>query len=72
MSSIDVRSDTAIEIAAGKVLFTVIEFSRAPIWEPYMVEDRNLVTGQNPSSAAVLGKRMLEMLAERTTTFAVA
>jgi putative intracellular protease/amidase len=49
-----------------------IEFSRGPIWEPYMVEDRNLVTGQNPSSAAVLGKRMLEMLAERTTTFAVA
>jgi putative intracellular protease/amidase len=27
-----------------------------------MVEDENLVTGQNPPSAAVLGKRMLEIL----------
>jgi putative intracellular protease/amidase len=49
-----------------------VEFSRGPIWEPYMVEDRNLVTGQNPASAAVLGNRMLEILAERVTTFAIA
>lgn len=40
-----------------------VEYSRGPIWEPYMVEDRNLVTGQNPHSAAVLGNRMLEILA---------
>jgi putative intracellular protease/amidase len=39
-----------------------IDFSRGPIWEPYMVEDRNLVTGQNPASAAILGNRMLEIL----------
>jgi putative intracellular protease/amidase len=39
-----------------------IKFSRGEIWKPYMVEDRNLVTGQNPQSAAVLGKRMLEVL----------
>ena len=38
-----------------------VSFSRGPIWEPYMVEDRNLVTGQNPHSAAVLGHRMLEI-----------
>ena len=38
-----------------------VNFSRGPIWEPYMVEDRNLVTGQNPHSAAVLGDRMLEI-----------
>lgn len=38
-----------------------VDFSRGPIWEPYMVEDRNLVTGQNPHSAAVLGNRMLEI-----------
>jgi putative intracellular protease/amidase len=38
-----------------------VSFSRGPIWEPYMVEDRNLVTGQNPHSAAVLGDRMLEI-----------
>ncbi|MEU0785116.1 type 1 glutamine amidotransferase domain-containing protein [Streptomyces sp. NPDC006173] len=39
-----------------------VEYSRGPIWEPYMVEDRNLVTGQNPHSAAVLGDRLLEIL----------
>src|SRR4051812_43720029 len=37
-------------------------FSRGEIWKPYMVEDRNLVTGQNPHSAAVLGRRLLEVL----------
>ncbi|WP_431952131.1 type 1 glutamine amidotransferase domain-containing protein [Actinacidiphila sp. bgisy167] len=39
-----------------------VEFSRGPIWEPYMVEDRNLVTGQNPHSSAVLADRLLEIL----------
>ncbi|PSR65764.1 type 1 glutamine amidotransferase domain-containing protein [Nocardia sp. MDA0666] len=39
-----------------------VNYSRGPIWEPYMVEDRNLVTGQNPHSAAILGGRMLEIL----------
>jgi len=39
-----------------------INFSRGEIWKPYMVEDRNLVTGQNPASAAVLARRMLEVL----------
>jgi len=49
-----------------------VEFSRGPIWEPYMVEDRNLVTGQNPHSAAVVANRMLEILAERATSFSMA
>jgi putative intracellular protease/amidase len=40
-----------------------VVFSRGPNWEPYMVEDRNLVTGQNPHSAAVLATRMLQILA---------
>ncbi|MEU8423891.1 type 1 glutamine amidotransferase domain-containing protein [Micromonospora sp. NPDC048835] len=39
-----------------------VQYSRGPIWEPYMVEDRNLITGQNPHSAAVLGNRLLEIL----------
>ncbi|MFF2363862.1 type 1 glutamine amidotransferase domain-containing protein [Streptomyces sp. NPDC058122] len=39
-----------------------VNYSRGPMWEPYMVEDRNLVTGQNPHSAAVLGNRMLEII----------
>jgi putative intracellular protease/amidase len=42
-----------------------VNFSRGKMWEPYMVEDRNLVTGQNPKSAALLGKRLLEVLADR-------
>ncbi|GGT03373.1 type 1 glutamine amidotransferase domain-containing protein [Streptomyces chromofuscus] len=40
-----------------------VEFSRGPMWEPYMVEDRNLITGQNPHSAAVVADRLLELLA---------
>jgi putative intracellular protease/amidase len=39
-----------------------VDYSKGPMWEPYMVEDDNLVTGQNPHSAAVLGKKMLEIL----------
>jgi putative intracellular protease/amidase len=42
-----------------------VNFSRAERWKPYMVEDRNLVTGQNPQSAAILAKRLLEILEER-------
>jgi len=49
-----------------------VEFSRGPIWEPYMVEDRNLVTGQNPHSAAVLAHRLLEVLAERAPSLSLA
>jgi putative intracellular protease/amidase len=40
-----------------------VEFSRGPIWEPYMVEDRNLFTGQNPHSAIVVAERLLKELA---------
>lgn len=39
-----------------------VKFSRGEIWKPYMEEDRNLVTGQNPASAAVLASRLLEVL----------
>ncbi len=44
-----------------------VNFSRAEKWKPYMVEDRNLVTGQNPASAAILAKRLLEVLEEQIT-----
>jgi putative intracellular protease/amidase len=40
-----------------------VEFSRGPIWDPYMVEDRNLFTGQNPHSAIVVAERLLKELA---------
>jgi putative intracellular protease/amidase len=39
-----------------------VQFSRGALWEPFMVEDRNLITGQNPHSAAVLGERLLKVL----------
>ena len=39
-----------------------VNFSRGPIWEPYRVEDRNLITGQNPHSAGILADRLLEVL----------
>jgi len=42
-----------------------VSFSSGEIWKPYMVEDRNLVTGQNPAPAAVLARRLLEVLRER-------
>ncbi|NUP47856.1 MAG: type 1 glutamine amidotransferase domain-containing protein [Catenulispora sp.] len=39
-----------------------VEFVRGEIWKPYTVVDRNLYTGQNPASAAVLAKQLLEVL----------
>src|SRR3954451_542079 len=39
-----------------------VESSRGEIWKPYMVEDRNLITGQNPHSAAILADRLLQIL----------
>jgi putative intracellular protease/amidase len=40
-----------------------VEYSRGEIWKPYVVEDRNLITGQNPHSAEVLAERLLKVLA---------
>jgi len=40
-----------------------IEFSDRGVWEPYMVEDRNLLTGQNPQSATIVAERLLKILA---------
>ncbi|MFD5656085.1 type 1 glutamine amidotransferase domain-containing protein [Streptomyces hirsutus] len=40
-----------------------VEYSRGEVWKPYVVEDRNLITGQNPHSAEVLAERLLKTLA---------
>ncbi|MFE3598808.1 type 1 glutamine amidotransferase domain-containing protein [Streptomyces sp. NPDC059096] len=40
-----------------------VDYSRGETWKPYMVEDGNLITGQNPASAAVLADRLLQVLA---------
>jgi len=39
-----------------------VEYSKRKPWEPYMVEDRNLITGQNPQSSALLGDRLVQIL----------
>ncbi|MEV0690046.1 type 1 glutamine amidotransferase domain-containing protein [Streptomyces sp. NPDC050388] len=39
-----------------------VEYSRGEMWKPYVVEDRNLITGQNPHSAEVLAERLLKNL----------
>jgi putative intracellular protease/amidase len=39
-----------------------VTFTRGEIWKPYTVVDRNLYTGQNPASAAVLAERLLTAL----------
>jgi putative intracellular protease/amidase len=39
-----------------------VESTRAEIWKPYTVVDRNLYTGQNPASAAPLAEQVLAAL----------
>jgi putative intracellular protease/amidase len=40
-------------------------FSKAPDWEPYVVTDGLLITGQNPASSGPAAKTLLAMLNER-------
>ncbi|MFF4623205.1 type 1 glutamine amidotransferase domain-containing protein [Nonomuraea jabiensis] len=39
-----------------------VDFTKGEMWKPYTVVDRNLFTGQNPASAAVLADRLLKVL----------
>ncbi|MGS2644380.1 DJ-1/PfpI family protein [Streptosporangium sp. LJ11] len=39
-----------------------VDFTKGDMWKPYTVADRNLLTGQNPASAAELAGRLLEVL----------
>ncbi|MGW2059245.1 type 1 glutamine amidotransferase domain-containing protein [Streptomyces sp. NPDC001937] len=39
-----------------------VDFTKGEMWKPYTVVDRNLFTGQNPASAAVLAERLLKVL----------
>jgi putative intracellular protease/amidase len=38
------------------------DFTKGEAWKPYTVVDRNLFTGQNPASAAVLAEQLLKVL----------
>jgi putative intracellular protease/amidase len=42
-----------------------VKYSKRGTWEPYKLEDRNLITGQNPQSAIVLAERLLEIFGSR-------
>lgn len=37
-------------------------YSKAADWQPYVVADGNLVTGQNPASSAAVAQRLLSLL----------
>ncbi|MET7335793.1 type 1 glutamine amidotransferase domain-containing protein [Nonomuraea sp. NPDC005650] len=39
-----------------------VDFTKGEAWKPYTVVDRNLFTGQNPASAALLAERLLKIL----------
>ncbi|AWW43660.1 MULTISPECIES: type 1 glutamine amidotransferase domain-containing protein [Streptomyces] len=38
------------------------DYSRGPTWQPYIVVDRNLYTGQNPASSTKLAEEVLKVL----------
>ena len=38
------------------------QYSRGPAWQPYMIVDRNLFTGQNPASSGPLAELLVRAL----------
>ncbi len=40
-----------------------LTFSSADLWQPHMVVDRELITGQNPASATLVGQELVRRLA---------
>lgn len=38
------------------------EYSKAPDWQAYVVQDGLLITGQNPASSAPAAQRLLQSL----------
>ena len=37
-------------------------FEHGPNWKPYLVQDKNLITGQNPASSAMVGDALIATL----------
>ncbi|MBL1260911.1 MAG: hypothetical protein COB33_010320 [Thiotrichaceae bacterium] len=37
-------------------------YSKADDWQPYVVTDGHLITGQNPASSALVAKAVLAMI----------
>jgi putative intracellular protease/amidase len=40
-------------------------FSKGPDWQPYVLVDGNLITGQNPASSAAAAEKLLEVLKKK-------
>lgn len=40
-------------------------FEHGPMWQPYVVRDGNLITGQNPASSALVAQHVLAALREQ-------
>ena len=40
-------------------------FERGPDWQPFAVQDGNLITGQNPQSSELVARYVLEALRDR-------
>ncbi|MDX2649947.1 type 1 glutamine amidotransferase domain-containing protein [Streptomyces sp. PA03-1a] len=49
-------------LAESELIDMGVDFTKGEMWKPYTVVDRNLFTGQNPASAAVLAERLLKAL----------
>lgn len=49
-------------LVEDEVIKLGVNFTRGELWKPYTVVDRNLYTGQNPASAAVLAQKLLKVL----------
>ncbi len=48
-------------------------YTKAPDWEPYVVRDGLLITGQNPASSALAAQQLLDQLSSHANaTFAAA
>jgi putative intracellular protease/amidase len=48
--------------AEDEVIKLGVDFTRAQMWKPYTIVDRNLFTGQNPASAAPLAREFMKEL----------
>ncbi|MEO3821300.1 type 1 glutamine amidotransferase domain-containing protein [Plantactinospora sp. B24E8] len=55
-------ADRARWVLQDRLVALGVQFSEGAAWAPYVVVDRNLITGQNPASSARLAATLLERL----------
>jgi putative intracellular protease/amidase len=59
---VDFNMPDALRTAGGDVSITPVDF------DPYVVEDREVITGQNPRSDESIAERLIQALARVTVT----